>query len=125
MAVHGVPRATQDLDILVDPSPENAERVWGALTAFGAPLHALGASSSDLTTPDTVLQIGVPPRRIDVLTGITGVTFAAAWAGRIEQELAGMRLPVLGRDALVANKRATARRKDLSDLEALGELPPG
>lgn len=125
MAVHGVPRATQDLDLLVEPSAENAERVRRALEAFGAPLDALGVAVADLTSDDTVIQLGLPPRRIDLLTGLTGVTFEQAWAGRVEHEAAGLLLPFLGRGALVANKLATGRHKDLSDLEALGELPPG
>lgn len=124
MAVHGVPRATQDLDIMVDRSGKNAALVWSALEEFGAPVAALGISQADLMRRDVVVQIGVPPRRIDLLTSITGVTFESAWESRIEQETDGVRVPYLGRAALVANKRAVGRHKDLGDLEALGELPP-
>ncbi len=122
LAVHGVPRGTQDLDIWIDPSPENADRVWHALRIFGAPAEALGLTRDDLTTPDTVMQFGVPPSRVDLLTSLTGIsTFDEAWNGREEHLIRELRIPFLGRDALVANKRATGRLKDLADLEALGE----
>lgn len=123
LAVHGVPRATGDIDVWVERSPENAERVWNALEAFGARVAALGLRLSDLEAPDIVVQIGVPPRRIDVLTGVTGLEFAEAWAGRVVHRVGDLEVPFLGRDALVRNKRATGRFKDLGDLEALGEDP--
>ena len=117
LAAHGVPRATGDLDIWVRAEPENASRVWQALAAFGAPLTEL--SIDDLTNADVVFQIGVPPSRIDILTSISGVAFETAWDGRIEVEIEGVVVPVLGRDALIANKRATGRPKDLADVDAL------
>lgn len=124
MAVHGVPRGTQDLDVWIDPRPENEERVWRALVAFGAPLTGLGITHADLQRPGTVIQLGLPPNRIDLLTSISGFPeFDAAWGGRVEHVVRGQRVPFLGRAALVENKRASGRRKDLSDLEALGELP--
>ena len=122
LAVHGVPRGTQDLDIWIDPTAENAYRVWRALDDFGAPAEALGITTEDLVREDTVIQFGLPPNRIDLLTGLTGVAdFAAAWADREEHEVRARRVPFLGRTTLVANKRATGRTKDLADLEALGE----
>lgn len=123
MAVQGVPRATGDLDIWVSPERGNAGRVWQALLAFGAPVAAMGVSVDDLARMDTVVQIGVPPRRIDLLTSITGVAFDEAWEGRIVHEAGALRVPFLGRAALVKNKRATGRTKDLADLETL-EHPP-
>ncbi len=124
LAVHGVPRGTQDLDILVDPTPENAERVWRALTAFGAPTTALGISPSDFVNPDMVIQFGLPPNRIDFLTSISGVAdFDTIWSGRVTHELRGRSVPFIGRTELLANKRASGRRKDLADVEALGEDP--
>lgn len=119
MAVHGVPRATGDIDIWVRPDADNASRVWEALAAFGAPVAAIGVSARDLTRKDTVIQIGVPPRRIDLLTGITGVEFDEGWEGRVEHDVGPLRVPFLGRAALVKNKRATGRTKDLADLETL------
>jgi hypothetical protein len=93
------------------------------LTRFGAPLAAMGISRADFLCQDQVVQIGLPPRRIDVLTSISGVRFEDAWTGRVTHEVAGMAVPFLGRGALVANKRASGRAKDRADLEALGETP--
>ena len=125
LAVHGVPRGTQDLDVWVDPSPDNAERVWRGLAAFGAPLEDLGIRPEDLRRRETVIQLGLAPNRIDLLTGISGVPdFDAAWTGRVERAFGGRQVPFIGRAALIENKRASGRRKDLADLEALGELPP-
>lgn len=124
VAAHGVPRGTQDLDVWVAPDPANAERVWRALAGFGAPLANLQLTAADFTRPDVVVQLGLPPNRIDLLTTISGVSsFDAAWAGRLTVTAHGRALPFLGREALVANKRATGRLKDLADLEALGEKP--
>jgi hypothetical protein len=122
MAVHGVPRGTQDLDVWIDVRAENAERVWQALATFGAPLASLGLTHDDLQQPNTVIQLGLPPNRIDLLTTISGISdFDAAWDERAELEVRGQRVPFLGRATLVDNKRATGRHKDLGDLEALGE----
>lgn len=122
MAVHGVPRGTQDLDVWIDPEPANVARAWTALGAFGAPLEAIGVSVADLEREGTVIQIGVAPNRIDILTSISGIpAFAEAWAGRMESRVRGRTFPFLGRQALIANKRETGRLKDLGDLEALGE----
>jgi hypothetical protein len=123
MAVHGVPRATGDLDVWVEATPENARRVLDALVVFGAPVRSLGVSEADFTEPGRVVQLGLPPRRIDLLTSISGVEFASAWPERIAHDVIGLTVPFLGRAALVRNKRASGRPKDLADLEALGEQP--
>ena len=119
MAAHGVPRATGDIDIWVDADRQNAARVFTALARFGAPLESLGISIQDFARADSVIQIGLPPRRIDLLTGISGVTFEKAWAGRLSLLLFGLQVPVLGRADLIANKRAAGRPKDLADLAIL------
>jgi hypothetical protein len=119
MAAHGVPRATGDLDVWVEPTVENAPRVFEALARFGAPLRSLGVTLQDFVTPGVVCQIGLPPRRIDITTVIDGVTFDEAWAGRLEGALGSIRLSYLGREALTRNKQAVGRAKDLADLEAL------
>ncbi len=125
MAVHGVPRGTQDLDIWIDPTPENAARVWQALAQFGAPLDSLGITQADFDHPGPIVQLGLPPNRIDLLTVLSGLpTFAAAFTRRLEQPVRSQLVPFLSRADLIANKRASGRRKDLADLEALGELPP-
>lgn len=119
LAAHGAPRATGDLDIWVRPTPDNASRVLTALRSFGAPLFDL--TVDDLCAADTVFQIGLPPSRIDILSGISGVDFDAAWARRLELEIGDLRVGTLGREDFIANKRASGRPKDLLDLEL---LPP-
>jgi hypothetical protein len=121
LAVHGVPRATQDLDVWIDMSADNAERVWDALRRFGAPAEALGVTREDLVNPGVVIQFGLPPNRIDVMTAISGVRFEDAWPSRVEKRVRDRAVPFLGREAFVANKRASGRFKDLGDVEALGE----
>jgi len=120
LAAHGVPRATGDLDLWVRPTSENARRVWRALETFGAPLHDL--TLEDLSRPDVVFQIGVVPRRIDLLTSITGVSFQEAWDNRSFVEISEIDIPVLGRAELVRNKRAVGRTRDLADIEDLGDV---
>ncbi len=119
MAVHGVPRATGDLDVWVRPDAANAARVLHALIEFGAPVEPMGVTERDLAIPGIVYQIGLPPRRIDILTEISGIDFGTAWASRIDQILDGFVVPFLGREALVRNKRASGRTKDLADVELL------
>ena len=119
MAAHGYPRATVDIDLWVEPTKENAERVWQALAAFGAPLDALDVSRQDLVRPDVVVQFGLPPNRIDILTGVTGLAFEKAWANRIEGVVDGVHVPVISLSDLIENKRSTGRTKDRADIEGL------
>jgi hypothetical protein len=119
LALHGVPRSTGDLDIWVRPDPENAARVWRALVRFGAPVEAMHLQPADLTRPGVVYQIGLPPRRIDVLTEISGLEFDEAWPSRVLHKIGEVEVPFLGREALLKNKRSSGRAKDLADLEAL------
>jgi len=118
VGVHGIPRATGDIDIWVRPTSENARRVMRALKRFGAAL--LDLTEEDLATSDTVFQMGMAPSRIDVLTGISGVTFDQAWPSRMTVAIEGLMVPVIGRDDLLRNKAASGRPKDLADLAALG-----
>jgi len=111
------PRATGDLDIWVEPSGENAKKVFRALSDFGAPLA--GVTASDFAIPGITLQIGIVPRRIDILTEITGVAFDEAWANREMHPFGPFTIPFLGKEALIRNKRATGRPKDLADLDFL------
>ena len=117
LAAHGLPRATGDIDLWVRCSPENAIRVLRALSNFGAPLEDV--TEQDFLIPGVVLQIGVTPRRIDVLTAIDAVEFEEAWLARIEVEIDGLRVPVLGREHLLRNKRVTGRAKDAVDVSRL------
>jgi len=117
LALHGVPRFTGDLDVLVQPSPENAQRVVDVLDAFG--FGELAFSVDDFTDPDTVVQLGRPPVRIDILTGITGVSWEAVACNRISVKCDDLVVQCIGRDELIQNKKATGRARDLADLEAL------
>jgi len=119
MAVHGVPRATGDMDVWISPEPSNAERVWAALQRFGAPIEQLGVTLEDLRTPGMVVQIGQPPRRIDLLTDLSGLDFDEAWSNRTMHSFGPREVPFLGREDLIRNKRASGRPKDLADLDVL------
>ncbi len=119
VAFHGHPRATKDLDVLVRPTRDNAGKVYEALAAFGAPLASFDVTQDDFATYDGVLQIGLPPVRIDVLNRADGITFDEAVAAGDAFELEGRRIPVIGRLALLKNKRAAGRTQDLADIEAL------
>lgn len=117
LAVHGFPRATKDIDFFVWATPENAANLVGALARFGAPLD--GISESDFSTPGIVFQIGNSPRRIDILTNISGIEFEQAYANRKNVFLEGLEIPVISLSDLIANKRATGRTQDLADVEKL------
>lgn len=119
VAYHGVPRATGDMDVFVRPSSENAQRVFTALIRFGAPLSSAGVAAKDFETPGIVYQIGQPPRRIDVLTEISGVSFDEAWGTRCTENLEGRVVHFIGRDQLLRNKKAAGRPKDLADVSRL------
>ena len=114
MAADGCPRATGDMDIWIRPSEENAERVWRAIKRFEEAVRNL--TIDDLKTPEIVFQIGVAPRRIDLLTSIDGVDFDDAWPRRKKIEVDGRCLAVIGRDDLVRNKKACPRPKDQADV---------
>lgn len=124
MAVHGVPRATGDIDIWIANDVANAERAFRALERFGAPLAAHGISVNDLTTLGMVYQIGLPPTRIDLMTSVDGVDFDRAWSDRVVATLDGIEVPVISRKHLIENKRASGREKDLLDLRILESSDP-
>ena len=119
LAFHGAPRFTGDLDLLVNPTIENAARVVAALDAFG--FGSLGLTSKDFDHPDQVVQLGVSPVRIDLVTSITGVSWSEACTSTITAQYGGVPVSYIGREQFLNNKRATGRKKDLADLEALGE----
>lgn len=116
---HGLPRATQDLDIFVRPSRDNAELVYQALADFGASLDSVGVTRQDFEAPGTVYQIGVPPRRIDILTEISGVTFDEAFEDHGSLDFDGRAIHYIGRDALIRNKKVSGRPKDIMDVQRL------
>ena len=119
VAYHGVPRATGDIDVFVRPSPKNATRVFDALASFGAPLARVGVTPEDFETPGIDYQIGQPPRHIDVLTEISGVSFDEAWESRQRVNFEGRKVHFIGRDELLRNKEAAGRPKDLADVSRL------
>ena len=119
LAYHGSPRYTGDPDLLVRPDLTNAQRILRALDAFG--FGSLGLTVEDFTAPDKVAQLGVAPVRIDIATSITGVSWEEAAAGRVEGNYGDLVVPYLGKKEFIRNKRKLGRKKDLADIEALGE----
>ena len=120
LAFHVEARLTEDLDVFVEPSHENAERLLRALEKFG--FGGLVGSAAELAEPNQVVMLGVKPWRIDILTGIDGVTFEEAWASRQAVNFHGIDLQVLSKEMLLKNKRAAGRKKDLGDVALLEEL---
>ena len=104
VAAHGLPRYTGDLDAWIWVSPTNAERVLRSLEAFG--FTGLGLTKDDFIKPDTVIQLGSPPYRIDILTSVEGVEFDDAWSRRVVVSINDLEVPFIGRDDLLANKCA-------------------
>ena len=120
LAAYGYPRATMDIDIWVMPSPRNADAVLRALRRFGAPLHNL--EKEDLQRDGTVFQIGVAPRRIDIITAASGLRFEEAYSRSLFIDIEGLQVHIPSIDDLIRNKRASGRTKDLADAEALEKL---
>jgi hypothetical protein len=114
---HGQPRTTRHMDLWLDDSPENMERVYRALGEFGAPPIAIDHLNA--ASPLEVVWIGVPPNRIDLAKGLRALQFADAWEHRAETELGGILVHVIGRKDLIASKRECGRDKDLADADAL------
>jgi hypothetical protein len=117
LAVHATPRFSKVIHVWIEPTAENAARVMDALRAFGAPLGAV--SAADLARPGIVFQIGVPPNRIDLMTSIDGVGFDEAWRDRVSTSYGDQTIAVIGRQHLIANKRATGRAQDALDADLL------
>jgi predicted nucleotidyltransferase len=120
MAAHGYPRATMDIDLWVEPSPANAGAVLRALERFGAPL--LDLTADDLQREGTIFQIGIAPRRIDIITSATGLQFAEAYRNSSPVVIDDIEVRIPAIEDLIRNKRATGRTKDLADVEALQAL---
>lgn len=118
---HARPRFTKDLDLWIDADSDNAQRAWEALAKFGAPLTDV--TPSDLATPGMILQIGVAPNRIDILTSLEGVDFGEAWSRRVSTQYGDCEINILSKPDLIENKRRVARPQDLIDVEVLTEEP--
>lgn len=117
VAYHGYPRLTGDIDFFVEVSEGNARKLEAVLIDFG--FAELGLTASDFLTPGQIIQLGYPPHRIDIVTALSGVEFAEAWKERTAGELGGVPAKFIGKKALLANKAASGRPKDLADLDAL------
>ena len=117
LAAHGLPRATGDLDAWVWATQDNAERIIGALSDFG--FGDVGVTVADFSAEDSVVQLGFPPYRIDILTSIDGVNFDEAWSRRVVVPVGGLDVPFISRQDLLTNKRAAGRPQDLADVERL------
>ena len=120
LAAHGYPRATMDIDIWVMPSPDNAAAVLRALRRFGSPLHNL--TKEDLQKDGTVFQIGIAPRRIEIITAASGLQFEPTHQNSISVNIDGIEVRIPSIDDLIINKKATGRTKDLADAESLESL---
>jgi hypothetical protein len=121
LAFHGVPRYTGDIDVFVKPDEENARRIMKALNEFG--LGDIDISEDDFNNPDMIVQLGVPPVRIDIITSLSGVSWQDVNRGSVNGMLGKVKTNYIGKKDFIANKRAIARTKDLADIEALGEKP--
>jgi hypothetical protein len=115
LAAHGFPRATGDIDILVNPTEENSKKVFSALLKFGAPIENI--TEEDFSKDDVIFQIGLTPRRIDIITSIESVTFPEAWEDAISIQIEG--IPVISKEKMIKNKQSTGRDKDLIDAKTL------
>jgi len=117
MGAYGYPRATGDMDIWITASGENSQRVFRALKEFGAPLAQIDETT--FVARDIIFQIGVAPRRIDIITSIDGVDFEQAWQRRVEVDIDGLSVPFISKPDLIKNKESTGRDKDLLDVKYL------
>jgi hypothetical protein len=120
VALHGHPRYTGDVDFLIDTSPENAALLAAAVGDFG--FASVGLKAEDFSAPETVIQLGRVPNRIDILTSVAAVSFEEAWKTRVESRLGGLPVWVISKDLLVQNKLAAARPQDLADVAKLREI---
>lgn len=117
VAAHGHPRYTDDLDVWVECTPENARLLIQVLDDFG--FSSLGLAENDFSEPDNVIQLGYPPQRIDLLTGLSGVSFKECYPARERFQHDGLTLAIIGLECLRKNKKAVGRHQDLGDLENL------
>lgn len=117
LAYHAKPRYTKDFDLFIEADPVNGQRVVAALEEFG--FSGLGIVPGDFTSTGRILQLGVPPNRIDLMTSIDGVDFEEVWSSRVEGMFGDQIVPFIGKAALIKNKSASGRPQDLADLELL------
>jgi hypothetical protein len=123
VAFHGYPRMTGDIDFFLEVSEENARKLVAVLAQFG--FAGLGLTAKDFLEPGAIIQLGYPPHRIDLVTSISGVTFAQAWEHRVYGQVEGLAMVFVDKPTLLANKAASGRPKDLADLDALSKSSRG
>jgi len=119
LAFHGAPRYTGDIDIFVNPDSRNAELIMAALEKFG--FGNVDIKKTDFEKPGWVIQLGVPPVRVDIITSLTGISWKESYSKRVRGKYGDVPVNYIGKRQLIKNKRAIARKKDLADIEALGE----
>jgi hypothetical protein len=119
LAFHGVPRYTGDIDLYVKPDQKNAQQILIALDKFG--FSSFGIKQEDLENPNKIIQLGIPPVRIDIITSISGVSWDEAYKERVEGEYGDISAYYIAKEHYILNKKASGRKKDLADIEALGE----
>lgn len=119
LAFHGAPRFTGDIDIFVRPVSMNAKHIINALNDFG--FESVGLSAADFEKPDNVIQLGVPPVRVDIVTSLTSISWESAFKSRVQGRYGDVPVSYIGREQFILNKRAIGRKKDFADIEALGE----
>jgi len=119
LAFHGAPRFTGDIDFFIKPEEVNANKLITALDEFG--FASIDLSPEDFTTLGNIVQIGVPPVRVDIMTSLTGVSWEQADTGKVQGEYGGVKVYYLGKGEMIVNKQTLGRQKDNADLEALGD----
>jgi predicted nucleotidyltransferase len=117
LAFHGKPRHTGDMDIWIDNSEKNAEKMLKVVGDFG--LKSLGLTKGDFTREGFITQIGYPPLRIDILNSIDGVRFSQAYENRQTVDLEGLKAPFIGKAEFIMNKKAAGRAQDLADIKSI------
>lgn len=118
LAHYGAPRYTGDIDLYVKPEKNNAERILSALADFG--FGSLQLAVEDFCVTGRVIQLGNPPLRIDMITSISGVTWDETWKGRVRGNYGDLPVFFIGQAEYIKNKKASGRKKDIADLEAIG-----
>ena len=119
LAFHGCPRYTGDLDVLVKPDSSNAKKIIEAIKEFG--FESLGLTVEDFSSQKRVIQLGVPPVRIDILTSLTGITWEQVSSNRVKGEYGDIPVYFIGKNELIENKKSLGRHKDLADIESITE----
>jgi len=117
LAFHGSPRYTGDMDIYVKPEPGNAGKIMAVLGKFG--FSSVEISAMDFSGEDKIVQLGVPPVRIDLMTSLTGVSWEEAFSGSVSGFYDDIQVRFIGREELIKNKKAVGRKKDLADIESI------